>query len=99
MNIKKLIREEIDAFDWAKEDTIHFGVGTCLRYETEDLAYEDEREWIVVGFSKTPSGTEILDCVCKNCHPDAIKKMGLSKSHVEEDLHNGDMTFCQPSKV
>ena len=87
MNLKKIIQEEIDSFDWAKEDTIHFDVGTCLEFH-------DGRKYMVTSFSKTPSGTEILNTVTRMGDRGTWKSKGLSKFHVEEDLNNGTMTFC-----
>ena len=87
MNIKQIIQEEIDSFEWAKEDTIYFEVGTCMEYQ-------DGRRYMVTSFSKTPSGTEILNTVTRMNNKGTWKSKGLSKSHVMDDLNNGTMTFC-----
>jgi hypothetical protein len=97
MNIKKLIREEMDAFDWVDSDIIP--VGSCIvkhlhklypdTHSVEELGQETDLEYLVVGYE----GDNII--LRPKPFPDEERfYQRMSKDVIEDNLNSG-VTFCQ----
>lgn len=94
MNIKRIIREEIDdSLDWIKDikPIPELKLGTCFI----DVMDSDKTEWIIIDFKMTPGGTHIVVIKDKKNNTDIRYK---HEGYFEEDLLSGRYKPCSNEK-
>jgi hypothetical protein len=94
MNIKRIIREEIDdSLDWIKDikPIPELKLGTCFI----DVMDSDKTEWIIIDFKMTPGGTHIVVIKDKKNNTDIRHK---HEGYFEEDLLSGRYKPCSNEK-
>jgi hypothetical protein len=100
MNIKRIIQEEIDSFEWVDGNIIP--VGSCIvkqlhklhpdTHSVEELGEEINLEYLVVGYD----GNDII--LRPRVFPDEERfDSRVDRNTIEDNLNNG-VTFCQSPK-
>lgn len=81
MNIKRIIREEMDSFDWAKELTDDIRVGTCLKYS------DSSTKWKVASIMSFTDGPSILLY-------NGYNSVTISLDNANDMLAKGMLSYC-----
>ena len=97
MDIRKIILEEVNDFDWTEDIQPDLSVGDCITNKLDAnsgelwLYNKDNREWIIDMITHTSGGTPVYRVV--NESDDFIL---LNMKTVKQDIRDGIIVLCGP---
>tara|TARA_R110000868_G_scaffold23998_1_gene95452 strand:+ start:334 stop:600 length:267 start_codon:yes stop_codon:yes gene_type:complete len=87
MDIRKIILEEVNDFDWTEDIQPDLSVGDCITNKLD----ANKREWIIDMITHTSGGTPVYRVV--NESDDFIL---LNMKTVKQDIRDGIIVLCGP---